>query len=99
MNSESSKLVRHINNILKRNRRILVEFLGGVEKPLLVDKDRLLVSGFRFEFYTGQFRNENHEVYYYCYDFGYRLLDADKVMIVKSKRNEWRSKKRRLPKQ
>jgi hypothetical protein len=85
VNSDAEKLIRNTNTILRKNRRILVGFLGGVDKPLLVDRNALLVKGFRFEFFTGQFRNDKNEVYYYCYDYGYRMLNAEKVMVVKNK--------------
>ena len=86
LNSDASPLIRKINNILRRNRRILFELLGGSDKPVLVTRERLITEGFHFGYFTEQFRNEHKEVYYYCYDYGYRLLETEKYMVVKNKK-------------
>ena len=97
LNSDATPLIRTINNILRRNRRILFEILGGSDKPVLVKKERLIAKGFHFEFFTEQFTNDKDEVYYYCYDFGYRVLEGEKYMAVKNKKREYTGKKRKLP--
>ena len=93
LNSDATPLIRTINNILRRNRRILLEILGGSDKPKLVEKERLIEKGFHFEFFTEQFTNDKEEVYYYCYDYGYRMLEAEKYMAVKNKKREFAGKK------
>jgi len=97
LNSDASPIIRSINNILRRNRRILFELLNGSDKPVLVDKERLIDQGFHFGYFTEQFRNEHNEVYYYCYDYGYRMLEAEKYMAVKNKKRQYAAKKRKLP--
>lgn len=96
LNSDSTPLIRTINNILRRNRRILFDILGGSEKPVLVEKERLIEKGFHFEFFTEQFTNDKEEVYYYCYDYGYRVLEAEKYMAVKNKKREYTGRKKKL---
>jgi predicted nucleic acid-binding Zn ribbon protein len=88
-NSDATSLIRNVNNILRKNRRILLGFMGGSDKPVVIEKDRLMLKGFRVEFFTGQFKNDHNEVYYYCYEYGYRLLDGDLCMVVKSKKRDW----------
>jgi predicted nucleic acid-binding Zn ribbon protein len=97
LNSDATPLIRTINNILRRNRRILFELLGESDKPVLVDKARLIAKGFHFEFFTEQFTNDKAEVYYYCYDYGYRVLEAEKYMAVKNKKREYTGRRRKLP--
>ena len=95
LNSDSTPLIRTINNILRRNRRILFDILGGSEKPVLVEKERLIAKGFHFEFFTEQFTNDKEEVYYYCYDYGYRVLKGEKYMAVKNKKRDYTERKPR----
>ena len=94
LNSDATPLIRTINNILRRNRRILAEFLGGREKPVLVDKKQLNARGFHFDFFTQQFRNDKNELYYYCYDVGYRVLEGEKCMVVRNRKREFEWKKK-----
>jgi hypothetical protein len=96
LNSDATPLIRTINNILRRNRRILLDILGGSDRPVLVAKERLIAKGFHFEFFTEQFTNDKDEVYYYCYDYGYRALEAEKYMVVKNKKREFAWRKRKL---
>jgi hypothetical protein len=93
LNSDATPLIRTINNILRRNRRILCEILGGSEKPKMVKKDELIAKGFHFEFFTEQFTNDKKDVYYYCYDYGYRLVEGEKYMAVKNKKREYTERK------
>src|SRR6059036_2201179 len=73
LNSDASPLIRNINNILRKNRRILEELLSGMEKPVtVIDKQKLIEKGFHFEYFTEQFTNDRNEKYFYCYDYGYR---------------------------
>ena len=96
LNSDATPLIRTINNILRRNRRILFEILGGSDRPVLVEKEWLIAQGFHFEFFTEQFTNDKDEVYYYCYDYGYRVLEKGKYMAVKNKKRELGGQKRKL---
>ena len=86
LNSDATPLIRAINNRLRKNRRILAELMTGRDKPLLVEKQKLTAKGFQFEFFTQQFRNYKNEVYYYSYDFGYKVLEGGKCMVVRNKR-------------
>lgn len=96
LNSDATPLIRSINNILRRNRRILAELLNGRDKPVLKEKDQLTAKGFHFDFFTAQFINERNEVYYYCYDYGYRVLEGENCMVVRNKKGEFGLKKKKL---
>ncbi|HUP14045.1 MAG TPA: hypothetical protein VM187_17615, partial [Niastella sp.] len=78
LNSDITPLMRNINNILRKNRRIIEELLAHLDKKVLViDRQKLVEKGFHFDYCT-----EHTEQYYYCYDYGYRALDKEKVLAV-----------------
>ena len=89
LNSDATPLMRNINNILRKNRRILLELLSGLEKTVIVvDKKKLLEKGFCFDYFTERYTTEKAEEYCYCYDYGYRKLEGEKYMAVKDTRKK-----------
>jgi hypothetical protein len=82
LNSDASPLVRTINNALRKNRRILVQLLE--EKTEFIVKDKLAARGFRFLYCTHTYTNAKGEVYYYCYDYGYKLVKENTIQVVKA---------------
>lgn len=94
---DNTPLVRNINNVLRKNRRILQDFLSGTEKKVLVvDKIKLVKKGYQFEYCTEHYTTKENEQYYYCYDYGYRPLDEEKLMVVKDTRKKTKVKKQEL---
>lgn len=85
LNSDAVNHVRNINNILRRNRRILEETMEGVEKATARSKAELAKKGYRFDFFTGIFVNKDKETYYYCYEYGFKEVDHDKCIIVRNR--------------
>jgi predicted nucleic acid-binding Zn ribbon protein len=85
LNSDSVNYVRNVNNILRRNRRILEETMKGIEKATIRTKVDLAKKGYRFEFFTSIFTNKEKETYYYCYEFGFKEIDREKCIIVRNK--------------
>jgi hypothetical protein len=81
LNSDSNNYVRNVNNILRKNRRILEELLQG--EKITLPKQRLLDKGFNFNFYTNQIITRNHHTYTYCYEFGYLPLENNMMLVVK----------------
>lgn len=77
-------LIRDINQVLKRNRRLLDELLGN-EKTLRIRKEKLLSLGFQFKYFTHQYNTKNNDVYCFCYDMGYLLLEHDWCLLVRQK--------------
>lgn len=99
LNSDETPLVRNINNVLRKNRRVLKELLSGMEKKVLViDKIKLVEKGYHFEYCTEHYITKENEPYYYCYDYGYRRLDEEKLMVVKDTRKKTKEKKQELVK-
>jgi hypothetical protein len=83
VNSDITNFVRNINNVLRKNRRILADTLKG--DKITVPKQKLIDKGFNFKFYTNQLITNNNHRYIYCYEFGYLHLEKDLVLIVKKK--------------
>ena len=77
--------ITDINEILADNWRILKECLGNHETCLMKVRD---LSGrkFSFKFFTSERINDgDQDVYYFCYDMGYKYVEEDrKVVIVQS---------------
>ncbi|THU32478.1 hypothetical protein FAM09_27175 [Niastella caeni] len=89
LNSDATVLVRNINNILRKNRRILEELLSALEKKVLViDKQKLVEKGYQFEYFTEHYTTKESEQYYYCYDYAYRPLQDEKLLVVKDTRKK-----------
>lgn len=85
LNSDAVNYVRNVNNILRRNRRILEETMEGVEKVTARSKSELAKKGYRFDFFTSSFTNKERETYYYCYEYGLKEVAHDKCIIVRNK--------------
>ncbi|QEC68576.1 hypothetical protein FRZ67_15140 [Panacibacter ginsenosidivorans] len=81
---DESTLVRQIINTLKKNRRILADFLGdkGITK---VAKTKLLQAGFQFSYHTHQYVNQKGDIYFFCFEYGYLPLESDWYLLVKRK--------------
>jgi hypothetical protein len=81
VNSDATNFVRNVNNTLRKNRRILHEFLGEEENK--IHRDKLLVKGFDFDFFTSTCVTQASQVYNYCYDIGYLILEDGFVKLLR----------------
>ena len=85
LNSDSNAFVRNVNNVLRRNRRVLEEVLPVGEELVKLPKSKLIEKGFSFKYFTHTYTNKKGNVYFFCYEYGYLLLEADWLLIVKRK--------------
>jgi hypothetical protein len=85
-NRDTVNTVRNINNILRKNRRIL-ESVNTREKAI-VKRKTLGEKGYDFRYFTEAFTSRSGKSYQFCYDLGMLMLDADTVMIVRRERDE-----------
>ncbi|WP_245652383.1 hypothetical protein [Rufibacter tibetensis] len=69
-----------MNNALRRNRLIL-ERLSPEGKTTL-RREVLLQAGFDLRYFTHLYRTQKGNTYHFCYDYGYLLLEEEKVLIV-----------------
>lgn len=81
MNKDSTNLVRNVNNLLRKNYRILQE-LNPIDKTKTT-KSKLLAKGFNFENFTSIYTTKSGTVYYFVYDQGYLPLEGDYYALVK----------------
>ena len=81
LNSDSTNVVRNINNILRRNRRVLEE-LNKQSGKTMVSKETLLANGYNFSYYTHTYTTKRGDVYHFCYEQGFLFLDDKKLYLL-----------------
>lgn len=85
LKSNTTNLVRNINNALGKNRRILESLFNDGEEMTKTTKDKLLQKGFQFKYITNTYANKKGNIYFFCYELGYLPLENDWFLIVKRK--------------
>jgi hypothetical protein len=85
LNSDSNSYVRSINNTLRKNRRILEETLPVTGGMVKITRSKLMEKGFAFKYFTHTYTNKKGTVYCFCYEYGYLVLEADWILVVKRK--------------
>jgi len=86
LNADSTNYVRNINNILRKNRRIIEELVPNGKAN--VSKSKLIEKGFDFTYYTNTYKTQKGDVYFFCYEFGYRSLEKEFFLLVKKNENK-----------
>ncbi len=80
MNSDDNNFIRNINNILRKNRRILAKF--NPKGKSKIHKDKLLEEGFKFSYFTNIYHTKNGNEYRFCYEQGYLELTKGYYALV-----------------
>jgi hypothetical protein len=80
LNQDANKLVRRINSILRKNRRILDKL--NPDGKVTVDAMSLAEEGFNFHYFTNTYQTKKGATYFFCYDRGYLKLENEKYMLV-----------------
>ena len=80
LNSDDINYMRNINNILRRNRRILRDL--NPEGKSRVYCDRMKALGFNFNYFTSSYVTKDGAQYFYCYEQGYLPLEKDLCLLV-----------------
>ena len=80
LNEDSTKYIRRINNILRKNRRILSQL--NPSGKITVDGITLAEEGFNFHYYTNMYTTKTGSQYFFCYEQGYLKVDNDRYMLV-----------------
>ena len=82
------EFISEINQIVSNNWRILTECLGKKDIIRMRVRD-LSGRGFNFKYFTSERPNGyNEDVYFFCYDMGYKFItvaDEQKVVIIQNK--------------
>lgn len=80
LNEDATKYMRRINNILRKNRRILATL--NPSGKVTVDGIRLAEEGFNFHYFTNTYTTKKGSTYFFCYEQGYIKLESDQYMLV-----------------
>jgi YHS domain-containing protein len=80
LNEDATRYMRRINNILRKNRRILASMNPDGKKT--VDGISLAEEGFNFHYYTNMYETKKGTTYFFCYEQGYMKMDNDTYMLV-----------------
>jgi predicted nucleic acid-binding Zn ribbon protein len=83
INKDSTNYMRNINNKLRKNYRILCDLNANADGKTKISRAKLLSKGFDFEFFTNILNTKTGNTYYFLYNQGYLVLDADYYMLVK----------------
>ncbi|MET3037778.1 hypothetical protein ABXT08_16900 [Chryseobacterium sp. NRRL B-14859] len=81
-NKDSTNLMRNVNNKLRKNYRILKEI--NTDGKTKITRSKLDNLGFDFDYFTNLKVYKNGSEYRFIYDYGYKLLEEDFVLIVKN---------------
>ena len=85
LRSNSSGYTRRVNEILRKNRRILEDLIPPNVETSKVSRQKLTLKGFDFKFFTNTVTNKKGTLYHYCYEFGYMLVGNDSFLLVRMK--------------
>ena len=80
LNSDGTNYVRNVNNILRKNWRILTEL--NPEGKAKVPSEKLKALGFDFRYFTSIYKTKEGAQYFYCYDQGYLPIEKDYFLLV-----------------
>ncbi len=83
LNSDTNNLVRNVNNILRKNRRVIEELLP--EETAKVSQQKLIDKGFNFAYHTHTTTTKTGKTYLFCYEYGYLPLEGNYYLLVKRK--------------
>ena len=83
LNSDETNFVRNVNNILRKNRRILIKL--NTTGKTQVNRNKLNDKGFDFSYYTNTYVTKDGAQYKYCYKQGYLEVDKDRFLLVVKK--------------
>lgn len=82
-NRVSGDYFRKVNSILRKNRKILEKLMVGEKTK--TTKEKLLINGFNFYYYTNIYTTQQGKQYYFVYELGYLELDNEEYALVKKK--------------
>ncbi len=85
LNSDTNNLVRNVNNILRKNRRIISELLPEETATVSVSKQKLADKGFNFNYFTNITTTKTGKSYLFCYEYGYLPIEGNYYLLVKRK--------------
>ncbi len=85
LNSNETNHMRNVNNILRKNRRILIE--ANPAGKTKISREKLNQKGFDFNYFTNIYKTKEGSIYYYCYEQGYLPIENNWYLLVERKDN------------
>ncbi|MCG8328952.1 MAG: hypothetical protein MI974_14765 [Chitinophagales bacterium] len=79
-NRDFNNFMRNINNILRKNRRILADL--NPNGKARIHRDKLMEQGFKFSYFTNEYVTKSGRVYRFCYDQGYIETEDNYYTLV-----------------
>ena len=86
LNSDDNNFMRNVNNILRKNRRILAD--ATPEGKSTMHREKIAELGFHFGYFTHTYTTRKGATYYFCYEYGYLPIGNDFLTIVHRKRTQ-----------
>jgi len=80
LNSDQHNYMRKVNNILRRNRRILASL--NPDGKTKATRSQMLKEGFNFNYFTSIYTTKYGKTYYFCYEQGYLPIDQQACALV-----------------
>jgi len=74
----------HLDEILHRNRAILLEIMGKKQLKLKVQRLLLESKNFTFKYHTHTHINKEGKTMHWVYDFGWMQFSNDQILIVRN---------------
>ncbi|MBD3581691.1 hypothetical protein [Flavobacterium selenitireducens] len=81
INKDSNNFMRNINNLLRRNYRILTQL--NTNGATTASRAELVNMGFDFEYVTGIRTTKKGKTYYFLYDHGYHKHSGDDFRLIR----------------
>jgi hypothetical protein len=79
-NGDETNFMRNINNILRKNRRIMAEL--NPDGKAYLHRDKLAEKGFKFSYFTNEYRTRSGKTYRFCYEQGYTEAENGYLTLV-----------------
>ena len=83
LNSDETNYMRNVNNVLRKNRRIMID-LNTTGKSR-VSREKLQEKGFDHNIFTSIYTTKEGAIYHYCYEQGYLQVDKNWYLLVVKK--------------
>lgn len=80
LNRDETTYMNNVTNILRKNRRILLEL--NPSGKARANRDKMNEKGFDFTYFTSQYKTKEGAVYNFCYEQGYLALDNNWFLLV-----------------
>jgi hypothetical protein len=90
LNGNCSNLIRNVNGILRKNRRILEQLFA--QQSFMLNREELAERGFNFNYVTHRKPIDRGLIGQFCYEFGYTLNEKQIVMLVLEPEIEFRKR-------